>query len=240
VETLIMAQKPPPPKGNQASGKEAPRVRSFLLDDFPFIRRACIVFFVCVAIGAALVIGSGFLLEKQLDAKSRAQPLDNEAREKYSQAENEKREIHDFQPKYMELIAKGFIGEEKRLDWMESINRIQQQRALLPINYEISAQQVFPADPSMETGVMELHGSKMLVKMNLLHEMDLLNFLNDLKTKQAYSLHDCSIKRLKVNPLDQLAPRLYAECTLYWITLGKRAGADSGALQAGTITKEGQ
>lgn len=227
-----MAQNPPPKSGNQAKEKDAPRARSFMRDDFPFIRKASLTLLACIVLGAGLVVGSEYFLERQQTIKATAKPLDDQAREKYMQAENERREIHDFQRKYMQLFKKGFIGDEKRLDWIEGIKHIQEQRALLSIHYEISAQQAFQEDPTMETGALELRGSKMQVKMNLLHEMDLLNFLGDLKSIQAYSLQDCNIKRVKLNVQEKLSPRLYAECSLYWITLGKRAGAEGEDPQA--------
>jgi hypothetical protein len=221
-----MAEKPQAKGGNQTKPKEVPRARSFLRDDFPFIRNASITLLVCILIAAALVSGSEYMFKKEIQAKAAVQPIYDQAREKYLRAENEKREIHDFQPKYKQLIAKGFIGEEKRLDWMEGIKRIQAERALPPIEYEISAQQPFQEDPTLETGALELRASKMAVKMSLLHEVDLLDFLDDLKSTQAYALHDCNIKRARFNIQDKLASRLYAECSLYWITLGRRAGAD--------------
>jgi hypothetical protein len=234
-----MATKSSASNANQAAAKDAPRKRSFLRDDFPAIRRASITFLISILVGAAFVFGSAYLLQNRLEANAQAQPLDNQAREKYTRAENEMREIQDFQPIYIQLMAKGVIGEEKRLDWMEEIKHIQEQRTLLPINYEISAQQPFQVDPTFDTGMLELRGSKMLVKMNLWHEMDLLNFLDDLRAKQFYSLHACEIKRSGTSGNDRkLTPRLSAECTLYWITLGQRAGTEvAGADVAG---KDGQ
>lgn len=220
-----MATKSSPASGGQTKDKEIPRARSFMRNDFPAIRKASSTLLACVVVGAGMVSGSGYMLEKQLAARDAMQPIANQAREKYSQAETEKREIHDFQPKYMQLVDKGFVGDEKRLDWIESIKNIQQHRGLPPLSYEISPQQAFLADPEVETGALELHGSRMLLKMNLLHEMDMLNFFDDLQEKHFYSLHDCNIKRAKFDSRDPLVPRLYAECSLFWITLGKSVAA---------------
>lgn len=180
----------------------------------------------CLVLGAILVSASEFILARQLAAVAQAQTSDNQARDHYTQSETEKREIQNFQPKYVQLVASGFVGSERRLDWVENIQSIQTNRELMPISYEISPQQVFQVDPSIDMGSLELHGSKVLVKMNLLHEMGLLNFLEDMRARQLYGAHDCQIKRLSTSASDKLAAHLYAECNLYWITLGKSAGAE--------------
>jgi len=135
--------------------------------------------------------------------------------------------MQDFQPKYLQLIDHGFVGPEQRLSWVENIQRIQSAAELLPISYAIAEQQKIQLDSARDTGSLELRGSKMELKMRLLHEMDLLVFLDKLKSGQYFDLQSCSIKRLQdYNPykLDEL---LDAECTLYWITLDKRDGATS-------------
>jgi len=221
-----VATKPPPKSGNQAPAKETPRARSFMRDDFPFIKTASLTLLTCVLISAGLVSGSAYIRQSNLNTLAATQPLSEQARDKYTQAANERREIHDFQPKYIQLMKTGFIGEEKRLDWVEGIKRIQEQRSLLSIHYEISPQVGFQEDPTLETGELELRGSKMKFKMLLLHEMDLLNFLDDLKSIQVYSLHDCNVSRIRQAMPERLSPRLDGECSLYWVTLSKRAGAE--------------
>lgn len=226
-----MAQKPPPPAGKTgtAPAKEVPRPYSFMQDDFPYIRKASIALAACLAISVALAGGSTYLLARQKNIQRQNQGLNNQANEKYTQAENQKREVRDFQPKYVQLVARGFVGEEKRLDWIESIKKIQETRKLLPIEYEIFPQQPFQVDASLQTGELELRGSRMQLSIQLLHEMDLLHFLQDLKTMQTYALNDCTIK-LPVAPQNEaLSARLTAECSLYWITLGQHNanGTDS-------------
>lgn len=223
-----MATKPASTDKNKAAAKgaskEAAGFVAFLRNDFPTIRNASIVFLLCLAIGAGLIISSQTLLASKQDAIVQGQAVKNQAREKYNQVNNEKREIQDFQPKYVQLTAQGFVGTEQRLDWIEQIQRIQKQALLQPINYEIAQQHPFQVDPAIDMGTLELRGSKMVVKMNLLHELDLFNFLDGLNSNQAYDLQNCTLKRLADSGSTKLTPLLSAECSLYWITIGKAGG----------------
>ncbi len=212
---------------NQATGKPAAaRQYSFLRDEFPMIRRATLTFILCAIIGTALIFSTQYMLDKQVEIFNRAQALQNSTREQYRQAENEKREILDNQPKYLPLTTQHFIGPELRLDWIESIQAIQKAATLQPLDYEIAPQQLFVVDPAIDMAGLELRGSKMTVKMNLLHEMELFRFLDGLQARQLYDLQSCHLKRNENGDSTRITPMLYAECSLIWITMGK-AGGDS-------------
>ena len=118
------------------------------------------------------------------------------------------------------------VGEEKRLDVIEHVRHIQESRKLLPITYEISPQQTFQLDPSIQTGDLELRGSKLVVRMGLLHEIDLITFLDDLSGKVIFRPQTCSIKAGESAKVSPLSAQLQGECTLHWITMGRRAAPD--------------
>lgn len=228
-----MAQSKPNLKQDQAKEKGAPAKHSFMKDDFPLIRKALIVLVASLLSSAALVGAGKAILTQQKDRMNQAQAQRNDAINKRRQAENDKQEIQDYQPKYLRLRERGFVGEERRLDWMEHIKHIRENRKLLPITYEISAQQVFQVDPEISIGDLELRGSKMIFQMDLLHEGDLLNFLDDLSSKGFYTMQECKVKRIDREQENLRAPQLAAECALYWLTLGESTGNQNETPQPG-------
>jgi hypothetical protein len=223
VEALMATSKTPAPRQDQAKQRNAPAAHSFWKDDLPFIRNALIVLVVSLVSSAALVGVSVVVVEKQQAEKKQLQMQLKTLRGKYAQIKNEKQEIEEFQPRFLQLRKQGFVGEEKRLDWAEHIRRVQEHRKLAPLTYEVAAQQPFMVDPSVPAGDFELRGSKMQLHMQLLHEMDLFNFLDDLKGVVPYTVQACTIGATKTAQINALSPRFDAECTLYWVTLGERA-----------------
>lgn len=227
---LNMAQNKPNPKqdpalrqgSGQATDKNAATERSFMKDDFPLIRKSLIILVASLLSSTALVFAGKAILIKQQDGMNQALAQRGDAINKRRQAESDKQEIHDYQPKFVTLRERGFVGEERRLDWIEHIQQIRENRRLLPITYEISSQQVFQVDPDVSISDLELRGSKMKLQMELLHEGDLLNFLDDLKHKGFYTVQECKIKRAGTEPESAHLP-LAAECLIYWLTLGERA-----------------
>lgn len=218
-----MAQSKTNIKQDALTDKNGPVAPSFMKDDFPFIRKALIVLIASLLSSAALVETGRAILNKQQNTMNQAQAQLNEALNKRRQAEAEIQEIRDYQDKYLQLREQGFVGEEKRLDWIAHIKSIRENRKLLPITYEISAQRVFQVAPEVSIGELELRGSKMKLGMDLLHEGDLLNFLDDLKHKGFYTIQECTIKRTPAGTESTYQP-LAAECVLYWLTLGEQPG----------------
>ncbi len=217
-----MATNPQTPDKSKAA--ETQRARTFARDYFPTIRAASLTFVVCVLLGAAMVSATQQLLERQISALRASQLLENSSRAQFRQVEVEKHEIHDFQPMYQQLVMHGFVGAEQRLNWIDSIQAIQQTAHLQPLNYEIAEQQAFVVAPSIDMGGLEVRGSKMLIKLSLLHEMDLFRLLNGIKSDQLFDLQNCVIKRWPEPDPGTFLPLLYAECTLYWLTVGKAGG----------------
>ena len=211
---------------NPSIGKDSSGSRKFLSQDFPYIRKAVIALAGALLASAAMMGSSSYILTQQKKAKNQAQAQNSQSRERYAQTEKENQEIHEFQPKYLQMLENGLVGNEQRLHWIEKIKTIQKQRGLLAITYEIFPQQIFQLDPAVQTGELELRGSRMRLSMDMLHELDLFSFLEDLKQGEPNQPVECAIKPVQALARDALAPRLSAECTLYWITLGPRAVAD--------------
>jgi hypothetical protein len=111
----------------------------------------------------------------------------------------------------------GMVGEQSRLDWIESIARIKNQRKLFEIRYNIEAQNTLDYPGVVATGAADFVVSRMKLSMLLLHEGDLLNFLSDLQVagKAHVSVRRCTVTRIERGATPSataLQPRLRAEC----------------------------
>lgn len=180
-----------------------------------------------ITIGAAAVWSTAHLLaraEQEL-LSAIAQRRDIQAR--LGRARDEEQELRKKIAHYQLLETHGRIGPERRLDWLEAIAAIKTSRRIHGLEYEFSPQH--PADAVLlpggaSAGVHDVMTSTMHLRMPLLHEGDLLNFIGDLKrsVQALVIVRNCTIERAR-NPDEHggTAP-LAAECTLEWITLSAR------------------
>ncbi len=201
----------------------------YWLREFALIRLATVMAAGALCIGVATVFASSWYVDHAEQQRAQAQQTRDAARQRYDQVETEKREIRAYQPQFAMLRSRGLIGEEKRLDWVEQIRQIQEQRKLAPLSYEIEPQQAIKLDAPLPLGDYALRGSRMNLRMELLHEGDLFNFLDDLRQRSYYAVQECTLRRVGAVQNLPNTPTLGAECKLNWLTLAPAAVPRKGA-----------
>jgi hypothetical protein len=148
--------------------------------------------------------------------------------ERLARIAEEEREVKEKIDVYQRLKALNIIGEERRLEWADAIARIRTQRELLDVRYRVERQRLLLSAPG-KPGNIDFYASAMRVDLQLLHEEDLLRFLNDLRDSgnAYYSVRNCAMSRTgSAGPGATMAPRLRADCSIDLITL-----IDRGAKQ---------
>ena len=147
-----------------------------------------------------------------------------QARERLARISEEEREVKQRIEVYRRLRDLHIIGKERRLDWADAIQRIRFQREMLDVRYRIEPQKVLISIPG-KPGKVDFNVSAMRLELALLHEGDLLTFLDDLRDAgNAYvSVRRCIVTRSgsAASPAatPTLTPRLRAECQIDLITV---------------------
>ena len=178
----------------------------------------------CLALilaGAACYFAAdGYLQEtKKLAAATSAQRAEVQAR--LASANEEEREIKASLQQYQTLAARGIVGEERRLDWVDTVTAIKNERRLFNVNYSIEAQKDLDYPGFSPGGDVKFMASRVKMKLQLLHEEDLLNFIDDLarRGKSYLSVRSCDVLRESRVGGTTLAPRLQADCVFDLITI---------------------
>lgn len=145
-----------------------------------------------------------------------------EVQGKLDRANEEEREIKANLQQYRALEARGITGAESRLDWVDTLTAIKNERRLFNITYSIEPQKLLDY-PGFGTGSgVYFMNSRVRINLQLLHEEDLLNVIDDLiKRSRLYlSVRSCSIQRTaRAGGGTTLAPRLQADCVFDLITI---------------------
>lgn len=224
------AKNPVAPAKPAAKPKVVVEAYSFRKHGMPYIRQAAIAFATSVLFAVALVGAVRMVLQQAIPETAAAQERQVAARDRLTQAETERIEIRDFQPKFEQLRARGFVGPENRLAIVEAIQAIQKSRGLMPVTFSLAPQQVVAIDPALLAAPLELHSTSVRLQMDMLHEMDLVNFLHDLKARGFFSTKECLVTAVAdVEPAAQVA-HASADCTLYWMSVGETVVVDPNAV----------
>lgn len=201
----------------------------FSREDFQHIRWSLVTLVVFVLLGAAIVAGAIYA-DKLAHADARkAEAERNDVRGKLSRAREEEQEIRAKIGRYQEIVERGYITPEQRLDWIERIDQVRAKRKLIDVQYELSPQK--PVEPALlpegaTGGGYEYLSSSMKLRMQLLHEDDLLGFLTDLRAKVRALLivRSCDVERVVAPASGERTTRaqLKADCDIEWVTLREK------------------
>lgn len=153
--------------------------------------------------------------QERAEAQARYNQIDNQLR----QVRIEEQRIKNESDLFLRLKDRGVVGDERRLEWTETLRELQQEMRLPQMNYEFAPQK------DLEDGGRDnlFRQSPMKLHLQLLHEEDLLNFLGRLQQRaQALIVtRSCTLTRLPATATerkDTLA-QLDADCQLDWVTL---------------------
>ena len=195
------------------------------LDELRKLGLAGLVCALLLTAGVALVWAAKQDLARAQSRLAAARTEHLQAMERFVRIADEEREVKEKLAVYRQLQALGILGTEKRIDWAEAISRIRKERELLDLRYRVEPQKLLASVPGKPAAV-DFYASTLKVQLALLHEGDLLRFLNDLRDSgnAYYRVKHCKVDRAgQLSASGGIAPRLRADCEIDLITILDRA-----------------
>lgn len=196
----------------------------FSTKDLLRTRGLLIISVLTLVLGAIIAyVSNGVLIEAQ-QSKITADREWSEAHRKLERTKSEKEDLQGYYHQYQNLVEQNVIGQERRLDWIESIEKIRNKLNIFSVKYKLEPQETLNFETVTTSNSFDLHRSNMTLDFSLLHEGQLLNFLDTLskEAKGMYLLESCTLTRNDFVRQLRFIPNLQAECTLGWITLNEK------------------
>lgn len=191
-------------------------------DDLKRLRLPIALAATSVVLGAICLIASTSNLDAAREMQSAARQNRMAAQERVSKVSEEEREIRQNLTYFQQMRDRGVVGEQNRLDWIDAIAKIKNDRKLFEIKYRIEAQRPLDYPGIVSSQDAEFVVSRMKLDMMLLHEEDLLAFLDDLRRagKAHVAVRHCTVERLeRGGAAAALQPRLHAECLVDLVSI---------------------
>lgn len=201
--------------------------------DWRKLQTPLVIFGAVILLAALLLALAQHYSAEQEQALQTQQNLLNAARQHYQSSGMEKDTITEYLPQYQALITKGFVGEERRIEWVDELRAQHKNHKLFGIKYSISQQEDYKPSFAPNLGGFVLHRSIMKLDLDMLHEGDILQLTESLSIQNAapFMLRDCEISRLNAGGAlgSQLIANLHAICELDWLTLHEPAAVQVSA-----------
>lgn len=193
------------------------------------LRAAGLLLLACLAVGAGAIWSSLDWYRRETRSHRQARAEQAEIAVRLARIDDDAAQMLAFGERYRQLLAQGYVGPERRLDWVEHIAQTKAARQLFDLRYAFAAQKPLDAGqpPSrVAAGGFEFMTSTMTLQLPLLHEDDLLGFLGDLTARVPALLRvrACAVER-RAQDDGAAAPgaQLSADCVVDWITLKEAA-----------------
>jgi hypothetical protein len=165
----------------------------------------------------AIVLSHNFAAHAQLRQQSAQRQL-NASRKQLASANEDLENIKAYGADYGELLLRKIIGDEQRLDWIEGLGKVRKQHRVLDFKYTIAPQHPYTPPAPLDSGNFKLNMSDMTLQFDLLHEGQLMEFFDTLRTdlNGRFILDHCTLER---NADTDATAQLKAECTGGWLTM---------------------
>jgi len=177
-----------------------------------------------ILLGSAIVYGSNGYAEHAQQDQYNAQRLLSEAQNRLAIARQDQENMSVYSVEYGVLEKHKIIGDEQRLDWIEGLEKLRRKNLVADFHYSIAPQKNYaamlaPASFAIDSGNFNVRYSEMKLQFDLLHEAQLLDFFDALRSQinGRYQLEGCVLQRGSADA--ESPPRLKAECSGGWITL---------------------
>ncbi|MCC6534021.1 MAG: hypothetical protein IT531_15840 [Burkholderiales bacterium] len=145
-----------------------------------------------------------------------------EARNRFQRSGDERDLIVRFLGPYQELRARGLIGPEQRINWLDALRIANEQARLFGAEYQVSTQQPYPYAQELNAARLGMAQSVMKLSLRLAHEGELMRFFRLLEQHNAgaFDVNECVLERATAaEGVFSAQPNLRAECELAWITI---------------------
>lgn len=195
--------------------------------DWSILRIPSAIFITVCLITVSIVTASYYYRQAMQQEYTASQSTFRNISSRYLQVDQEEMLIKKYYPEFLDLYKSGLIGKEKRLDWIESLQSISEVLEIPSLRYEISSQEPLPESLPIDTGRFRIYQSVMQVNMDMLHEIDLIRFLERInKVAQGlYTVSSCSLTR-RTKDVDTTSEQanVSAECELDWYSIKTTEG----------------
>lgn len=189
-------------------------------NDFKALQTPLLVLLLAVLASGSGVYYTNALREQSTQRLERQQRQLNEARTRLQLSGEEKAIIVRYLGDFRRLQRIGFVGDEQRINWLDALRIANQETGLFGVDYQIGAQTRYDQANELDPGSLALMQSVMKLRFRLLHEEDLLRFLDALSRQGAgiFSVDQCDVQRIGAAEVVRFQPNLTAQCELSWIT----------------------
>ncbi len=195
--------------------------------DWKTIRVPGILFLVALALCFGAIEGGIYYQDAQKKILRKETRRLKKMQRKHNMAASDIEQVHVNYPRFQEMEQRGIIGVENRIAWVENLTLQARGMHLKTLTYAISPPRDWAPSFMKMSGDVGVYVSDMTLEARLLHEGDLLQLLERLRTSNRglFTVGNCEMKRLRDKIMrSSVDSNLESRCTLMWFNVRSKSG----------------
>ncbi len=195
--------------------------------DFYFLRRPLIFLLVAIIFSIVLVMLGWQYEDSEYDAYQKGTQSLRTTHDRYKNLVKDIHLLEQYTAKFSEYKASGLIGGERRLSWIESLEKTNSLLKLPKVTYNLLPQEGFNRPGFKVERQVEVKSSPMELKMSILHEEDIFTLFDVLGSSisNLFSVDSCSVSLQGQvgKSFDTKRANLNSTCVIRWINIDGKA-----------------
>jgi len=191
--------------------------------DWRYLRQAMIIFIVAIVVAALMGIAADRFRAAQKEKYQQSLAVLESTYRKYNRLVNDIDLLEQYRTLFVDYKSSGLVGDERRLSWIESLERTNSRIKLPRMTYRLMPQQDFQRPGLKLDRSVILTSAPMVLNMDLLHEEDIFSVFEGLRLsiKNLFTVDSCKLTRKGTIglPLDTQEANLTASCVIRWVTI---------------------
>ena len=186
----------------------------------PLIKQPLILFAVVMTFSIIIVLVSDFYLKHASDGRDSANRAMRIWKSKIDGSRESNKIIDEYEKRYLNLVKKNIVGEENRLNWLETIQATANAKGMSSVKYNVHSQKLVEDKTGRHRAQgIKVYRSEMTLDMKISHEGDLFTMLNTLEDKAQglFTVDKCNIDN-PVKTASGSSENMTAHCELGWYT----------------------
>lgn len=199
--------------------------------DWQVLRGGIAALSVTLVLVAGVVLGGAWFKSGMQTAYEKDQRRFMATSRRYLALDEEERIIREYYPRFQELERAGLIGEEKRLDWTETLRQVSAELKLPSLSYAIAPRDIYQPPVDIQVAGYQPFASSMRLSAGLVHAEDLLRLFEALerRARGLFNVEGCTLTRTATAGGESPErANVNADCDLKWFTLRKPSPEEIG------------
>jgi len=191
--------------------------------DWQYLRQAMIIFVLAIIVAVLMGVTADRFRAAQQDKYQQSLAVLESTYRQYNGLVNDLDLLEQYRTLFIDYKSTGVVGDERRLSWIESLERTNSRIKLPKMTYRLMPQEKFERPGLKLNRSVILKSAPMVLKMDLLHEEDIFSVFEGLRLsiKNIFTVDSCKLTRKGEigRPLDTQNANLTASCVIRWVTI---------------------